>query len=53
VIRAEGEAEAATKISKAIAECGGALIEIRRIDVSQGIQCLLYVSLTAILSGCS
>jgi len=34
IIRAEGEAEAASLISKAIAEFGSALIEIRRIDVS-------------------
>jgi prohibitin 1 len=34
IIRAEGEAEAAARISKSVADYGTALIEIRRIDVS-------------------
>lgn len=34
IIRAEGEAEAAARISKAMADYGTALIDLRRIDVS-------------------
>lgn len=37
IIRAEGEAEAASKISKAVADYGSALIEIRRIDAARDI----------------
>jgi len=35
IIRAEGEAEAATIISKALKECGTGLIEVRRIDAAK------------------
>lgn len=37
VIRAEGEAESADIISKAVAKAGSGLIEIRRIDASKDI----------------
>lgn len=37
VIRAEGEAESAEIISKAVAKAGSGLIEIRRIDASKEI----------------
>ena len=35
VIRAEGEAEAAATISKALEQCGSGLIEVRRIDAAR------------------
>jgi len=44
VIRAEGEAEAAMKISKAVADFGTALIEIRRIDAARDIADILSKS---------
>eukprot|EP00624_Nannochloropsis_granulata_P006063 evm.model.NODE_4407_length_63659_cov_22.504595.5 len=44
VIRAEGEAEAAGKISKAVADYGSALIEIRRIDAARDIADILSKS---------
>ena len=37
VIRAEGEAEAATLISKAMARAGNGLIEVRRIDTAKDV----------------
>lgn len=44
IIRAEGEAEAAQKISKAVADYGSALIEIRRIDAARDIADILSKS---------
>jgi len=44
IIRAEGEAEAAMKISKAVADYGSALIEIRRIDAARDIADILSKS---------
>jgi len=44
IIRAEGEAEAAAKISKAVADYGSALIEIRRIDAARDIADILSKS---------
>ena len=35
IIRAEGEAEAAATISKALEQCGSGLIEVRRIDAAR------------------
>lgn len=37
IIRAEGEAEAADLISKALKESGSGLIEVRRIDTAKDI----------------
>jgi prohibitin 1 len=41
VIRAEGEAEAAELISKAMAEAGNGLIEVRRIDTAKEVATII------------
>eukprot|EP00617_Octactis_speculum_P022717 CAMPEP_0185760188 /NCGR_PEP_ID=MMETSP1174-20130828/19035_1 /TAXON_ID=35687 /ORGANISM="Dictyocha speculum, Strain CCMP1381" /LENGTH=276 /DNA_ID=CAMNT_0028440893 /DNA_START=40 /DNA_END=870 /DNA_ORIENTATION=+ len=44
IIRAEGESEAATIVTKALQDCGSGLIEVRRIDTAKEIAGMLAQS---------